>query len=119
MEMLMDYHLLFIVIAIMLLILTIFFIFLENTKHSTIAAMLLAGVNYLLCLIVSFGFFSIGLLGADPMGIVSATAYHEMYALYGFFFLLHFLNIILIFYCYYLWAKDIWNVEPKKKIYEI
>lgn len=119
MEMLMDYHLLFIVIAIVLLILTIFFIFVENTKQTTIAAMLLAAINYLLCLIVSFGFFSIGLLGADSTGTVLLTAYHEMYAFYGFFFLLHFLNIVLIFYCYYIWAKDIWNVEPKKEIYDV
>lgn len=111
MEMLMDYHLVFIVIAFMLLLFTVLLLVVDNTKEKTIFAMILSGVNYLICLINSLGFFAIGIIGYSSDGTVTINPNYDMYGLYAIFFLLHMVNIVLIYYCYWLWVRNPWTIN--------
>lgn len=106
MEVLMDYHLFFMAVAFCLLLITFVFIYIIKTKESIIGGMLLAGINYVICLICSLGFFGIGIIGIDSSGAASITANHDMYSFYAIFFMLYWLNIVLMIYCAMLLLKN-------------
>jgi hypothetical protein len=113
MEFLLEYHLVFIGMAFILLLFTIALLVVDNTKEKTFFAMILAGFNYLLCLLNSLGFFSIGIIGYRPDGTIVINANHDMFSFYTIFFLLHLFNVALIIYCYWMWVRDPWNIgEP-------
>lgn len=116
MEVLMDYHLVFIVIAFVLLITTILFLFRKPEYGDVIAGMLFAGINYLLCLINSFAFFRIGLVGFTGEGVSVITSSGEMEVFFVIFFLLHFLNVALIFYSALLLARKPWELDMPKQM---
>lgn len=118
MEILMDYHLVFIVIAFVLLLITILFLFIEPIYGKVIAGMLLAGINYLICLINSFAFFRIGLVGYTGEGVSIVTSSSVMEVFFVIFFLLHFLNIALIFYASLLLMRKPWEVDLPKNMQE-
>lgn len=106
---LMDYHLVFIVMAFLLLILTITFIFVDTTPQKIIAAMIMAGINTSLCVINYLSFFGIGIIGYTSAGDVNVVGYDEMYPLFLFFFVLYWINIIFIFYCWYKYTYTVWT----------
>jgi len=110
MEVLMDYHLVFMGMSFILLLFTIVLLIVDNTKEKTMFAMILAGINYLLTLICSLGFFAIGIIGYSPDGTITINANHDMFAFYLVFFLLHIFQIVLIIYCYWKWVQDPWNL---------
>jgi len=114
MEILMDYHLMFIVIAFVLLILTIIFLFIDPTREKAIGAMLLAGINYLLALINSLSFFGIGLVGYTSEGESVVTALHDMQSFALIFMLFVFVNAGLIFYAYWVLVREPWTSEIKE-----
>lgn len=112
----MDYHLLFITISIILMIFTIIFYVIDNNKEKTFFGMILSGFNYLLTLINSLGFFSIGIIGYTPDGSIVINTNHEMYSFYVIFFFLHLFCVALIFYGYWLWVRNPKNMnEPKSE----
>jgi len=115
MEVLMDYHLVFIVIAFVLLIITIMLLFNKPDRERAIAAALIAGINYLICLINSYAFFGIGLVGFTGEGTSVVTALHDMSSFFVIFFLLIFFNIALIFYAYYVFNKITIDESTKPK----
>jgi hypothetical protein len=98
---LMDYHLVFIVMAFVMLLLTIFFLFDGNTPEKTIAALIICAINSMLCMINYISFFGIGIIGYTSEGGVDVTTYADMYPLFMYFFGLYWVNIIFIFYCWY------------------
>lgn len=106
----MDYHLFFMAVSFCLLFLTVFLLFIDNTKEKTMAGAVIAGINYLVCMICSFGFFGIGIIGIDGVGSAVITAHHDMMVFYSFFFMLYWLNIVFIFYCYWLWVRNPWDI---------
>ena len=119
--MLMDYHLLFMGISFCILFFTIYLIFLdEKTKEGIMAAMFLCAFNWLLCLIISFGFFAIGIIGYSTDGSIDVTSYTDMFYVFSIFFVLQFANVVLMFLCFYHWARKAWDLEndayakPKK-----
>lgn len=114
MEIIMDYHLMFIVISFVLLLLTLLFQFIEPTREKAIASMLLAGFNYLICIVNAYGFFRIGLVGYTAEGESVVTAYPEMLSLFAIFMLLHFLQLVFIFHAYYLMVIEPWKTEVPK-----
>lgn len=110
MEVLSDYHLFFMAMAFGIFFISMILLFIDNTKDKTIAALILCAFNYLLCMINSLAFFAIGIIGVDGGGTAHVNAYYDMQIFYAIFFLLHWLNIILIYYCWWLWVRDPWNV---------
>jgi hypothetical protein len=111
MEVIMDYHLFFMAVAWGLFIFTIVLLFINNTKEQTIAAMILCGLNYVICMICSLGFFGIGIPGIDSSGNAVITAHHDMMAFYTIFFLLYWINIVFLFYCYWMWTRNPWTIN--------
>ena len=111
MEILQDYHILFIAISFMLLIITITFLFVNNTKEKTIAAMIMSGINYIICIFNSFGFFRIGIVGYIGDGTISVNEYIEMYPVFAIFLLLYWVNVVFLFYCYWLWVRNPWRIN--------
>ena len=116
MEILLDYHLVFIVIAFAMLILTILLVSINPTKEQTFASMIFAGINYLICMFNSFALFAIGIIGYKPDGSIEITAYSGMYSVYVIFMLLLFINVALLFYCYWLWVRKPWDLDTTDSI---
>ena len=109
--MLMEYHIVFIIIAFILLLYAFELIFRENKPRSVIAAMIICGINTTLCVINYLSFFGIGLMGYVSDGTVDVTTYYDMYPLFMFFFGLYWINVILIFYCWYKYTFTVWTKE--------
>ena len=105
MEMLMEYHLLFMVMSFCLLVISILFLIEDNTKEKTMFAMLLCGINIVLCTVCYLGFFGIGILTIQN-GVFTIEIYPGMYPIFGFFWLLYWVNIVFVFYCYYKWVNN-------------
>jgi len=115
MEILMDYHLVFIVISFALLILSVLLLTLSPTIEQTLAAMIFTGINYVLCIFNSFAFYRIGLVGYVSDGSIEVNAYEEMYSSYVIFMLLLFINIALFFYGYWIYVRKPWEPDIKQK----
>jgi hypothetical protein len=98
----MPYHLTLMVVTIGLFLLSMYLLFVNPDKQKAFMAALVAGLNYILCIVVSFGFFRIGLIGSDN----TITAYIDMMPFYAIFFLLHWFSIAQIFYSYWHWVKN-------------
>ncbi len=112
MEILMDYHILFIVLSFCLLFISVFLIFIDKkTKEGLMAAIFLCGLNWVLCILNSLGFFGIGLIGYNTDGTTSVTMYTDMFPLFAIFFVLQYANVVLIFMCWYYWAKKAWDID--------
>jgi len=109
---LMDYHLVFIVLSFLLIILTAHFLFFETTKESIIAAMIMSGLNFGLCTINYLGFMGIGLLSIDiTTGDPTITTSAEMFPVFAFFFMLHYINIAFLFWCWYKFTRTVWEIK--------
>lgn len=110
MEILQDYHLLFIGVSFAMLFISILFLFVNNTKEKMFGALILCGLNYVLCIFNSYGFFRIGIVGYSADTSIVVNAYEEMFPVYAVFFLLYWINILLIFYCWWLWVRNPWKI---------
>ena len=110
---LMDYHILFIVISFILLLYVFELIFYENKARSVIAAMMICAINSTLCIIIYLGFFGIGIIGYNLSSEISVTSYSDMYPLFMFFFGMYWINVLLIFYCWYRYTYTIWTGKEK------
>jgi len=99
-----DYHLIFIVISFLMLFFEINYIFIEPYKEGVIAGALLCTINWVLCLINYMNFFAVGLTGSDSDGAVTVTTYSGMYSFFVLFYVLQWINLILIFVCWYKWV---------------
>lgn len=97
---LMDYHLVFIVISFILLILTIVFLFGEkNNKQELLIPMGFIMINIALCTINMLGFFSIDLMGIDlTTGDVTLTQTNDMMNYYMLFYVFLWLNTAFMMY---------------------
>jgi hypothetical protein len=109
MEIPMDYHLLFLVITFLLLILTIIFLFIEPTVEKTTASVILIIINIIFCIVCAYSFFAIDYYGFDTDGTVVHNAYADMYPLHVIWWGLTYVNIMLIVYCGYLFWKKPWE----------
>lgn len=98
-----DYHIVFIIISFFMLFLSLFCIFIEQYKEGIIVGGLLCGINWAICLINYMAFFGVGLPGVDSTGAVTVTTYSGMYSIFALFFALQWVNLILIFVCWYKW----------------
>lgn len=76
---LMEYHIIFMVVCLLLFFGAIFLIWLDGTKQACVVATILLSVNMLFCLISIIGFFSIGYTGYNvTTGTTMVYGYEEM-----------------------------------------
>jgi hypothetical protein len=98
-SMLMDYHLLFILLSFVLLILSIITLFSEkHRKQEFLIPIAFISVNMSLCVICMLGFFSIDLIGFSITGGVQLTQSNDMWSYYILFYVLIWVNTFLLFY---------------------
>ena len=113
-----DYHMVFIILVFILLIFSLMLIFVEQNKESIIAAMILCGINWVICLITYLSFFGVGLVGYDADGAASVTLYADMYGYFILFYGLQWINTLLIIFCWYKWMQFAYGVKdtPDKEV---
>ena len=113
--MLMDYHILFLVMTFILFIISIFLLFIETSFEKAVAAFILILFNFILCGIVSLGFGAIDVYGYDASGELVANVYGDMYYFIIIFWILSWINVMLLFYCVYLFYRKPWEEFKEHK----
>jgi len=121
--MIIDYHLIFMILTFILFIISIFLLFIDTTFEKAIAANIFIVLNFILCMIVSLGFGSIDMISYDSDGnIVHNMA--DMYPFVYIFWVLGYINLMLLFYCVYMYYRKPWeqtigsNYENQKQYWD-
>lgn len=113
MEIPMDYHLLFIAMTFILFILSIFLLFINTSLEKAVAANILCMFNMILSLVVAYSFAAIDMYGFDSAGAVVHNVYSEMYPFIYLYWAVFYINLMLIFYCVYLYLRKPWEEYMK------
>jgi len=113
-----DYHIVFIILVFILLLVSILLIFVEQSKESIIAGAILCGINWVACLVTYLSFFGVGIIGYSGDGSVTVTTYADMYGFFMLFYGLQWINILLIYLCWYKWTQQVYGVKdaPDKEV---
>ena len=117
MEMPIDYHIIFMIMSFILLIITIFLLFIETTLEKTVAANILIVFNIMLCMIISLSFGAIDMYGYSSTGAIVHNVYSELYAFIYLYWVLMYVNIMLLFYCVYHYYKKPWEEYIEERNY--
>ena len=104
----MEYHILFLCMTFILFLITIFLLFIEPTFEKAIAANILLMFNLIFCMIVSLGFGAIEVQGFDSDGNLVSNIYSDMHPFIYIYWILGYINVMLLFYCVYLYYKKPW-----------
>jgi hypothetical protein len=110
-----DYHLLFLVMAFSLFLIEMFLLFIlpKPTQETAIAAIILSGFNMNLCWISSFSFFAINIPGISSTGALVNNPTADMYMFFAIFLGLFFVNVGLLFYSNFQLYKIKALMKPK------
>jgi len=113
--MIMDYHLVFIILSVFLLMFTFIFIWVLEFKERVYPALLLCGLNIVLSQMNYLGFFGIDIIGYNGVnGSIVLNLQSEMYPYFGFFWVMYFLNVILVFYIWYKHTRGLWDIKEEE-----
>jgi hypothetical protein len=113
--MLIDYHLIFMLLTLMLFFGSIFLIWLVNTKHSCIVASLLLSANLMFCMITIMGFLGIDYFGFDSTtGLTTVNVYQDMYMFAIVFEAILWLNGGMLFISIYKYTRIVLNEKMKE-----
>lgn len=118
MEIPLDYHILFLTMTFVLFIISIFLMFIDVTLEKAVAAFILLLFNFVICGIVSLGFGAIDLYGFDSTGAVVHNVYTNMWPFIYLYWMIGYINIMLLFYCVYIFYKKPWEQYMMKGKYE-
>jgi len=112
--MLMDYHIIFMMITILLFIFGIVLIWLVNTKQSVIVSIFLLGINQLFCVISTVGFYMIGYVGYNSTSGESLVIGYTGMSMFSVVFIsLLWLNGLLLFIAIVKYNMMVWQEEAK------
>jgi len=111
---LVDYHIIFIMMAFILLVITAFLLFIEPTVETTAAAYIFIMINMVLCIFCSLSFYGLDLVGYDSAGEVVHNTYYEMQTFSFLFVGFFYVNIMLMVYGAYLFYKKPWEEFVKE-----
>jgi hypothetical protein len=101
MDVIMDYHLIFVIVSLALYLAVLVLIFAKPDKEQLILAIVLGASNIPILYMASLGFFRIGLVGIDLVtGDATVTGYEEMYEFYMVFFALLMIDIAMMGYAF-------------------
>ena len=109
MEIPIDYHILFLVMSFVLFIMTIFLLFVEVTFQKAIAANIFIMFSIIINFIVAYGFSAIDLYSWDSSGEVVHNVYSNMHPFIQIYWAFVWINIMLLFYCLYIYLKKPWE----------
>ena len=94
-----EYHLIFIILAVLMFLFTILMLFTgEKTNERVIGAWMVIMVNMNFCGVNVWGFLSINVWGIDSDGLLVNNPIADMYFGWALFFGLFLVNVALLFY---------------------
>ena len=119
MEIPMEYHILFMIMSFVLFIVTILLLFIDTTLQKAVAANIFIVFNIALNSIVSLGFSAINLYSFDSSGSLVNNVYSNMHPFIYIYWIFIWVNIMLIFYCVYIYFKKPWEeyIEQNDRYY--
>ena len=109
MEFAMDYHILFLVISFVLLIMSVLLLLIDTSIEKAVAANIFIVLNFMLCSLVSLGFGAIDFYSYDSSGTLVHNVSGSMWPLIYFFWILAYVNFMLLVYCVYIYYKKPWE----------
>jgi len=113
MEFAIDYHMLFMVMSFMLLVVSVLLLFIDTTLEKAVAANIFIVFNFMLCMLVSLGFGAIDFYSYDSSGELVHNVSSSMHPFIYIYWILAYVNIMLLFYCVYIYYRKPWE-EYKK-----
>lgn len=114
MDFALDYHILFMVIVFVLLMISVLLLFIDTSFEKAIAANIFIFINLGLCALVSLGFGAIDFYSFDSAGALVHNTNSGMWPLIYIFWMLGYVNIMLMFYCVYLYYLKPWEDYEKQ-----
>ena len=111
--MIIEYHLIFMIIIFILFVISILLLFIDTSLEKAVAANIFIMVNFILCAIVSLGFGAIDVYGYNSDGVLVANIYGDMYYFIYIFWAMGWINIMLLFYCVYIYYRKPWEQYMK------
>jgi len=116
MEFLMDYHIIFLMMAFILTLVSVLLLLTEDISiERAVGANVLILFNMVLNLIVSLGFGGIDVYGYDSNGALVHNVYSDMYPFVYVYWIFFYVNLMLLVYCVYIYYKHPWVEESEKK----
>jgi len=109
-----DYHILFLTMVFILFIISVFLLFIDSTFQKTIGANIIIMVNFILCIIVSLGFGAIDVYGYDADGALVHNV-TDVWPFIYIFWAFGYINIMLLFYCVYIYYRKPWEQYQKNE----
>ena len=117
MEFLIEYHIIFMLMAFIIFIVAILLLFIDVTLEKAVAANVLLFFNMILNLIVSQGFGAIDLYSWDSSGVLVHNVYNDMYPFIYVYWMFFWISLMLLFYCVYIYMKKPWDDYVKGEKY--
>jgi len=113
----MEYHILFLAMSFVLFIITIFLLFWNVTLEKAVASNITIMFNMVLCIIVALLFSGIDIYGHDTTGAIVHNVISDMHPFAYLYLVMFYVNLMLMFYCIYLFIKKPWDdlVEHEKE----
>lgn len=112
---LIEYQILFMMMIFILFILTVFMLFIDASVEKTTMSMIFIFINLILCIIAYYSFHAVDIYGFDSSGEVVRNVLTDQFPLsfvyVGFFYV----NIMLAFYCPYLYIRKPWEEYDKSR----
>ena len=104
-----EYHLLFLIMSFILFLVSIFFLFINTTFQKAIAANILIVFNIVLDFLVALGFGAIDFYHFNQTGNLVHNVYAGMHPFITIYWIFAWVNIMLLFYCVYIYLKKPWE----------
>lgn len=119
MEIPIDYHIIFMMMAFIIFLVTVLLLFIDTTFEKAIAANILAIFNMIICIVCAMSFHAIDMYGHDSTGTIQHNLYAEMYPFSFIYVGLFWIMFMLMFYSVYLFYKKPWEEYEKSGFDEI
>ena len=114
-----QYHLVFILIQFILMVLIAFMFFVKPTVEKTAGGFFFIGINFIFSIVAGQGFGSIDAHGFDSSGTLVHNLIVDMDFLAYIYLLFGFINVMLVVYGAYLFMKKPWDEKYGQKNYSI
>lgn len=108
-----DFTIIFMLVAIILLLITIVFLFIDPDFDKAIASIILCFLNGVFSYCAAYSFFVVSIYGYDAQGVLVENNIYDFYPFGMIFVIFVYINLILSFYAIYLCYKKPWEAVLK------
>lgn len=104
-----DFTIIFMLISLVLLLITIMFLFLDPDFNKAIAALILCAINIIFSYAAAYSFIIVSIYGFDSSGVLVENNMYELFPFAMIFVVFVYISLILSFYAIYLCYKKPWE----------